>query len=311
MSTCTCGALVEHNDPFNPYSGNKCSSCFIGYIEKKILNGVPRRVRGHPILVAVSGGKDSLALLSVLFTFRQELKIPSITVVILEEEILDIKHERQQTIQYLKNHFSGLPIIYTNYSNLFGYSLPDLVATNDAIKLGYTPCAICGVFRKQALFNLALQHGINFIALGTTLEDETATTLLNVVRGISRTKKNQISTSNIDEHFKFPERIKPLARISEDLIRTYIKIKQIPTISKPCPYAKRSLRSEITPFISSLKSRDPQGSFLYNILKTRHLLKEMTIPQQPLYQCERCQMISHQILCPSCRIIVKLLKSDK
>ncbi|MHA1977326.1 MAG: hypothetical protein ACW98F_04435 [Candidatus Hodarchaeales archaeon] len=62
MSTCYCGASAEYTDSLNPYSSDYCSSSFVSYIEKKILKGVPRKLKGHPIARALSEGKDSLGL---------------------------------------------------------------------------------------------------------------------------------------------------------------------------------------------------------------------------------------------------------
>ena len=110
MTVCNCGALGEYKDPFNPYSLDYCSSCFSAYLEKKILRGVPRRVRGQHIAVAVSGGKDSLVLLNVLYSYQNELKLPSLIALVLEEEIPDIQQERQKIIQYLHKHYPDLDL---------------------------------------------------------------------------------------------------------------------------------------------------------------------------------------------------------
>jgi uncharacterized protein (TIGR00269 family) len=310
MTTCKCGALAEYSEPFNPYSPDYCSSCFLGYIEKKVLKGVPRSAKGHPIAVAVSGGKDSLVLLTILHAYQDELKLPLLIAIVLEEEIPEVQQERQMTIQYMQNQFPRLPIYNVSYSELFGHNLPTIVFENDKNTLGYTPCSICGIFRRQALFELGKRYSVDFIALGTTLEDEAATMILNTIRGLSPSVQYDRSNSDVKISQRLPQRIKPLARIHEDLIRAYVKIKRIPTVSTTCPYAQRSLRSEITSFFTSLKSRDKQGSFLFNILKSQKESENKTIPQQQTYTCERCQMISHNILCPSCRILSKIFNSD-
>ena len=131
--------------------------------------------------------------------------------------------------------------------------------------LRYTPCTICGIFRKESLFKLGLKNKVAFVALGTTLEDSVCTVLLNIIRGIS--DRNFIQENQFSEFRKFgvPRRIKPLARISKDLIQTYVSLCNLPIISTTCPYSQRSLRGEISSFISKLKERDPRGSFLFNL----------------------------------------------
>jgi len=311
MTKCNCGALAVYSDAFNPYSHGYCSSCFINYIEKKILKGVPRRVRGHSIAVAVSGGKDSLTLLDVLHTYQAKLKINSLIAVILEEELVEIRRERQNIIRYIQNQYPEVPVYHVSYSELFRYTLTELVQESDKNKLGFTPCSICGIFRRQALFELGAQNEVDFIALGTTLEDEAATRILNLIRGISPSQQPDNTSDNKNySSQRLPQRIKPLARVSENLIQAYIKIKKIPTISTDCPYTNRSLRSEITSFLAALTARDPQGSFFFNITKPFQANKKKTVSQRHTYKCERCQMISHYILCPTCRILSTITNSD-
>ena len=102
LALCFCGALGSYKDPFVPFSHDYCPSCFVDYLEKKFSRGIPKMVRGHSVAVAVSGGKDSMALLNVFYKFRAQFKLSSLYAFILEEEIPEIEPQRQQIVSFLK-----------------------------------------------------------------------------------------------------------------------------------------------------------------------------------------------------------------
>jgi uncharacterized protein (TIGR00269 family) len=307
MNFCVCGAEGEYQNQFSPHSHYYCDTCFLTLLTKKFLRGMPRVIRGHSLAIAVSGGKDSMALLHAIYSSKNTLKLKSLSVILLEEEIPEIQKERQRVMTYLQKTFPNINFIQKSYTELFQYSLPELVEKSLIKDLKYTPCTICGVLRKQTLFKIGREVGAKFIALGTNLEDEATTVLLNLIRG--RGERNFIQNQIFSEYIEKgqPERIHPFSRISEDLIRDYCELSDIPTISVKCPYANFSLRSDITPFIEVLKKRDPQGSLLFNLISQKQELKGQTNKKYDLKYCDNCHDYTSDSLCPSCRILQKLV----
>ena len=302
MTFCKCGEKSEYNDPFTPHQQNYCSTCFSSYLEKKMIRGFPRAARGHPIAIAVSGGKDSTTLLNVILKNQKELKIPSVKAILLEEQIPEIEKKRQEIIEVLKGKYPDLAIFYKSYSAIYGYSLPELVKKSTNQNLRFSPCMICGILKKNAIFRIGRELKIPYIALGTTLEDEATTILLNIIRGRPHVSLNENSLDINSRESTHPQLLKPLARISEDLIRIYVDINNLPIISTSCPYAEQSIRSDLTFLMESLKRRDPRGSLVYNITK----LKRLTSTQKLNFiNCKRCQAPSNQSLCSACRIMSK------
>ncbi|MCK4847908.1 MAG: hypothetical protein KAT16_02675 [Candidatus Heimdallarchaeota archaeon] len=301
MTLCNCGETSKYIDPFNPHPQNYCSSCFSIYLEKKMVRGFPRVARGYPLAVAVSGGKDSITLLNVILKYQKELKIPSIKAILLEEQIPEIQLQRQQVIESLEHNYPELKILYKSYSLIYGYSLPELIKKSISSGLHFTPCMMCGILKKHALFKIGRELKTPFIALGTTLEDEATTILLNIIRGRPQANLRNDEADFLSIEAGNPQLLKPLARISEDLIRIYVKINNLPVISIKCPYAKQSIRSDLISLMENLKKRDPRGSLLFNITK----LKQVSSHQETnLFNCKRCQAPSNQSLCSACRILV-------
>jgi tRNA 2-thiocytidine biosynthesis protein TtcA len=302
MTFCNCGETSKYLDPFTPHPQNYCSNCFSDYLEKKIIRGFPRGVRGQPLAVAVSGGKDSITLLNVILKCQKKLKIPYIKAIMLEEQIIEIQSQRQQVIDTLQHNYPSLDIIYKNYSSLYGYSLPELIKKSKSNNLRFTPCMMCGILKKNAFFKIGREMKIPYIALGTTLEDVATTILLNIIRGRPQANLNENKTDFLSIETGNPQLLKPLARISEDLIRIYVKINNLPVISTACPYANRSIRSDLISLIENLKKRDPRGSLIFNITKLRQISFSQNTNS---FSCTRCQAPSNQSLCSACRILAK------
>ena len=149
MTFCSCGKTSKYLDPFTPYPQNYCSNCFSDYLEKKIIRGFPRVARGHPLAVAVSGGKDSITLLNVILKYQKKLKIPYVKAIMLEEQIPEIQSQRQQVIDTLQHNYPSLEIIYKNYTSIHGYSLPELIKKSNSNDLRFTPCMMCGILKTM------------------------------------------------------------------------------------------------------------------------------------------------------------------
>ena len=301
MTICKCGKPGTYTDPFTPHPKNFCDTCYSTHLEKKIVNAFPRVIRGYPLAIAVSGGKDSTTLLEVVMKYQKELKIPKITTIYLEEEIPEIQEERQMIIKNLERKYSDLKVHYESYSELYGLSLPEMIEKSNVMDLRFTPCTVCGILKKQAIFKISREQEIPYIALGTTLEDVASTILLNIIRG--RPQSSLDNTGVPPQEPGNPQILKPLSRISEDLILKYIGINNIPVITSQCKYADRSIRSDLAILMTNLKKRDPMGSLLFNITKANIVSNP---PKNNETYCTQCGSPSVQSLCSACRILAKL-----
>ncbi|UCG00870.1 MAG: hypothetical protein JSW11_14780 [Candidatus Heimdallarchaeota archaeon] len=300
---CSCG--LPGRLKFHPTSQYFCSSCFSRKFEKRILNQIPRFVRGNSIAVALSGGKDSATLLHVLHKTQRKLKITKLMAIILEEGILELQLARKKIINKLKKNYSDIDFIKTSYSELFDYSLPTLVQHSDNQGLGFTPCAICGVLRRHGIMRLALENEADFIAMGNTLEDEADTILLNIIRGTPwKNSRGKIDYQPADRK-SLPLRIKPLARISENAILNYSKIHQLPILTNQCVFAYRSLRSDISIFLNSIEEKNPHVRYSITSSMEEDTKRDRIV--KVVQKCERCSSYSPEFECAACRMIQKIM----
>jgi uncharacterized protein (TIGR00269 family) len=223
----------------------------------------------------------------------------------LEEEIPEIQLHREKVIYKLKTDYSDISFIQRSYTDLFGYSLPSLVQQSDEQGLRFTPCTICGVLRRHGILKLSLDFGIDFIAMGTTLEDEAETILLNIMRGNHlKNFRDKIEYQPVDRD-SLPVRIKPLAKASEKTIRKYSAINHLPVVPFQCSFADRSFRSQIATFLAAMENKN--HGILYNIISS--MKKEVLMKKEvkKVQKCKKCTSYSTEPECSACRIVQQIM----
>ena len=122
---------------------------------------------GDHLLIGLSGGKDSLALVELLGR-RSRIFAPRFT--------LTAAHIRMSNIGYhsdtaaLREHCARFGIEYVERETAFDPS-------SDRRK---TPCFLCSWYRRKALFDIARERGCSKIALGHHQDDLFETLLMNM-----------------------------------------------------------------------------------------------------------------------------------
>jgi len=191
---------------------------------------------GDRLALGLSGGKDSLTLLEILFERRARIPI--------DYEIVAL---------YIDPGFEGgfgEPL--EAYCNEKGYALT-VEPSNYGI-LGHSsenrenPCFLCSRLRRKRLFELADEFGCNKLALGHNKDDIIETLFLNMFYA------GEISTM-VPSQSMFQNRftvIRPLAYADEDLIRRFVAERRLPEFINPCPTAGVSKRAEIKRMLTDL-----------------------------------------------------------
>lgn len=156
-----------------------CQDHFISYFEAKVeetlLSGgmIAEKER---IAVAVSGGKDSTALLFCLYRLLsgREVELVAITV---DEGIAGYRDDTIQAAKAIARQL-GVKQHMVSFREEYGQSLDRMVVGRHV-----APCTYCGVFRKHALNRAARALGADKIATGHNLDDEAQTVMMNYLKG--------------------------------------------------------------------------------------------------------------------------------
>ena len=175
---------------------------------------------GDRVMVGLSGGKDSWALLNILDKLRQRAPIDfSLIAVNVDSGYKEYKHDliaktcQQRGWEYRIEHTS------------IGEVMDDLLEANA------TPCSLCARLRRGVLYRIATEVGATKIALGHHADDFIETLLLNLFfAGALKAMPARLVSDN-GEHVV----IRPLVYVGEDEARIYAKQCELPIIGCCCP----------------------------------------------------------------------------
>lgn len=216
---------------------------------------------GDRIVVGLSGGKDSLTLLSLLEERRARAPV--------KYELFPV---------YVDPGFEGgFTEELRSYCNDIGFK-PIIEHTDFGIishssSNRENPCFLCSRLRRKRLFEIAGKLGCSKLALGHNQDDIIETLFLNIFYA------GEISTMSPCQPF-FNKKlfiIRPLAFAGEDIISSYAKDNRLPYFENKCPSAKISKRREIKEMLSRLYAGNKKikGNIFKSMshVKSEYLLK--------------------------------------
>lgn len=191
---------------------------------------------GDKIAVGVSGGKDSLALLSLLSEYQkfspQKFSLIAITV--------DLQFNGEKTdYSKIEDFCKELNVEYFIERTDIGKIVFDFRKEEN-------PCSLCSKMRKGALYEIAKKHGANKVALGHHLDDLVQTFLMSLFfegRLSTFAPKSYLSRRDI-------VMIRPMLYIEEADIISYSK--NLPVTKSLCPANKHTKREDMKEYLSKL-----------------------------------------------------------
>ncbi|MEM3824471.1 MAG: tRNA 2-thiocytidine biosynthesis TtcA family protein, partial [Candidatus Bathyarchaeia archaeon] len=158
---------------YRQYSGEKlCKKCFTESIEAKVRATIAKYGMfefDDKIVVAVSGGKDSVSLLHILAKIERDYPKASLIAVTVDE---GIRGYRDEALKIAMENCKKLGIEHhiVSFKELYGYRLDEVVKKlKEKGNTRLTPCAYCGVMRRKALNIAARKLEANKIATAHTL----------------------------------------------------------------------------------------------------------------------------------------------
>ncbi len=175
---------------------------------------------GDRIMVGLSGGKDSWALIQVLDMLRQRAPVKfSIVAVNVDSGYKEYKHPL--ITKACEDRGWELRIEHTNIGSIIDDILDD----------GETPCSLCARLRRGVLYRVAKEVGATKIALGHHMDDFVETVLLNLFfQGSLKAMPARLVSDN-KEHVV----IRPLVYVTEGEARAYTQECDLPVIGCCCP----------------------------------------------------------------------------
>lgn len=211
--------LPSHNSAF-------CHDCFIQFFEKQVQKGIEEHdliAEGDKVLVALSGGKDSLALLLVLKRLGYDVTGLNIDLAIGESS----DKAREVCQRFCEKH--EVPLIIIDMAKE-GLPIP-LVKK----RLRRPTCSACGKIKRYYFNKIARDLGYTALATGHNLDDEIARLTSNTLRWDTAYLSTQGPLLPADNGFA--KKIKPLWRVTEYESAHYAFLMDIENHYAPCPYS--------------------------------------------------------------------------
>ena len=277
------------------------------------------RKDGSPflILVAVSGGKDSAVLLSLMADIIGRRRDVELVAGCVDE---GIDGYRAPSMEFARQLADSLSLRFETMSyEEMGYGRMDEVVNmmpsmgeRNAEAKGLMPCSYCGVFRRQGLNALADRVGADVMALGHNLDDMAQSILMNLQKGeIERSVRLAPHTnSKIDG---LVPRIVPLRWVPEQEIHAHALFAGLPIHHGDCPHATGALRQQSRAVVASLESLTPgaRHGLLHSLDRIREI-HSMANPDstQEVNKCIECGEITSRQICQSCTMRNWIIESS-
>lgn len=206
---------------------------------------------GDRVLVALSGGKDSLCLLDLLAQ-RQRIFMPRFSIEAIHIRMENISYETDTNYleDFCRQRNVNLHVVNTSFD-----------ASTDKRK---SPCFLCSWNRRKMMFNLAQEIGCNKIALGHHMDDLIHTALMN------ECFQGRFDTMPVFLQMKkMPlALIRPLCLCHESDIKAYAEQQGYQKQRKLCPYEKDSYRTDIQQIFHQMESLNPEARYsIWNALE--------------------------------------------
>ncbi|MBN2122128.1 TIGR00269 family protein [Candidatus Micrarchaeota archaeon] len=278
-----------------------CKKHFCGLFEKR----VKRTIRNYSMLnagekvgIALSGGKDSFALLHALNAVRKSLPF-ELTALTIDE---GIPGYRDAAIENASRRCRELDI----EQHVFSFKEEYGTTISEIGKKGKENlCSYCGVLRRKILNIKARELGIGKIATGHNLDDVAQTAFLNLIRNepLRFARFNEpISSSD-----KFVQRIRPLREIREKEVAAYALLNGHSYNSGCCcPNARNALRWSVRHSLNSLEDSYPgtksKVASSFNSLQ-KIVRDSLRGKSGELLFCKECGEPSSTELCMACRML--------
>jgi uncharacterized protein (TIGR00269 family) len=296
---CRADAWVEvrrHNAAY-------CDTCFVGFFHDQVeraIRAYKMFARDDRVLVAVSGGKDSLALWEVLLEMGYRADG-----LYIDLGIGDYSGESKRlTEKFAAGRGATLHVV--GLEEEFGYTI-DLVESRTRRK----PCSGCGLTKRYLFNRRAADLGYDVVATGHNLDDEAATLLGNVLHWQTGYLARQSPVLEAEEA-GLVRKVKPLFRLSEHDTASYAVIRGIDYVVEECPNAVGARSLLYKDALNVLEERSPgaKQSFLLGFLEKAQPAFS-SADEHELRPCIECGQPTTTERCAFCRLVADMRRPPR
>ncbi len=233
-----------------------CKDHFLDHVRTQVARAIKEFKMFGPddrLLVAVSGGKDSLAVWDVLLEkgydatgFYLDLGIGGYS-----------NRSKDAAVAYADR--KGAKLIVRSLAEEHGYTVPELSKLT-----GRVPCSGCGLNKRYEFNRAAIEEGFDILVTGHNLDDEVATLFGNVLHWnvdmLGRQApvlEERILEPDGEERTALVRKVKPLVRIAEQESAAYALLSGIDYIVEECPMVEGNTQHRYKEAITAIEETSP------------------------------------------------------
>jgi uncharacterized protein (TIGR00269 family) len=278
------------------HNASFCHRHFVAHCEEQVRRAIHHfdMIRtGERILVAVSGGKDSLALWDVLG--RLGYAADGLYVG------LGIAEYSDDSAEYVRRYAEsrGRTLHVVDLATEHGFTIPGAAAATRR-----APCGACGLSKRHVFNEFARHHDFAVVATGHNLDDEAAVLLGNVLHWELEYLDRQHPALPATDGFA--RKVKPLYRLGERETAAYCVLERIDYQVEECPMAEGNRHLGYKEVLNSLELRSPgtKAAFLFGFLERAHerIAADSHAEGVDLRSCAVCGAPTTGDVCAFCRL---------
>jgi uncharacterized protein (TIGR00269 family) len=295
MKCTRCKAKAEVH--LRAHNAGFCRPCYLDYFRRQVERAIKRERMMGPdqrILVAVSGGKDSLALWDVLVGLGYQT-----TGLYLGLGIGGYSDRSREMVEAFAAAHELPLVVRTLADEGPGLAVPDVASSTRRV-----PCAACGQMKRH-FFDAAAHEGtFDVLATGHNLDDEAARLLGNVLRWQRDHLARQRPVLE-PSHPKFVRKVKPLYLLSEYETAVYAFMRGIPYVVEECPNAEGATQLVYKDVLNRLEAESPgtKQAFVKEFLRSAQPLFANDAERGVPGECQQCGMPAFGALCSFCHLV--------
>ncbi len=287
-----------------PYTGyGVCSIHYSSFIEGKVVRAVKRYGlidRGDRVLIALSGGKDSVVLTYILDKLSRENGF-SIYLLHIDLGIGDYSRECRGIVGKIHS-ILGYKTVVVDIRDLLGLGVEEI-----SRKTCRAPCSVCGIIKRYIMNTVAIEAKMDAVATGHNLDDIASYILKEFlhqnIEGMIKLSPKIDSVEDIAV-----KKIRPLYEVYEEEVQLYAKLNSIEYVSRKCPLKPtRSLEVVLKNKLNELEKMFPSIKIGFIRRFVKNLGKYPPIDYSSIRRCRVCGLISSTQVCSYCRLTEKVL----
>lgn len=291
--TCRGAAIID----IRRHNSNFCAEHFIELCHRQVKKAIDEFDMIAPddkILVAVSGGKDSLAIWDLLLELGYNADGLYIGLGIGDYSDTSREHARSFALS------RGLTLIEVDLPGTFGFDIP-----NGSRAAKRVPCSACGLSKRHLFDEEAIKGGYDVLVTGHNLDDEAAVLFGNTLHWHTEYLGRQLPV--LPARNGFPRKVKPLVRLGERETAAYCIVKGIDYLVDECPMAAGNKHLSYKNALNDIEAMSPgaKHSFYFGFLDraASFFASEASIDREGLGSCASCGAPTTAETCAFCRLV--------